>query len=106
MWVGISGSVSHFHSAGLQPVFWSRLDVGQWLKWAEQEYSLRPMDCDMFEMNGKALCLLTKEDFRYRCPHSGKTPPFNRTSPGSDTVAIHGCFVQDPLSNVSVPRGM
>ncbi|XP_078273152.1 transcription factor ETV6 [Rhinoraja longicauda] len=55
----------------LQPVFWSRLDVGQWLKWAEQEYSLRPMDCNMFEMNGKALCLLTKEDFRYRCPHSG-----------------------------------
>uniref|UniRef100_UPI00398ED7A2 transcription factor ETV6-like n=1 Tax=Pristiophorus japonicus TaxID=55135 RepID=UPI00398ED7A2 len=55
----------------LQPVFWSRVDVGQWLKWAEQEYSLRPMDSDMFEMNGKALCLLTKEDFRYRCPHSG-----------------------------------
>ncbi|XP_069759377.1 transcription factor ETV6-like isoform X2 [Narcine bancroftii] len=55
----------------LQPVFWSRLDVGQWLKWAEQEYSLHTMDCDMFEMNGKALCLLTKEDFRYRCPHSG-----------------------------------
>ncbi|XP_078060902.1 transcription factor ETV6-like [Mustelus asterias] len=29
------------------------------------------MESDMFEMNGKALCLLTKEDFRYRCPHSG-----------------------------------
>ncbi|XP_067907201.1 transcription factor ETV6-like isoform X3 [Heterodontus francisci] len=55
----------------LQPVFWSRVDVVQWLKWAEQEYSLRSMDSDMFEMNGKALCLLTKEDFRYRCPHSG-----------------------------------
>ncbi|XP_048463488.1 transcription factor ETV6-like isoform X2 [Rhincodon typus] len=55
----------------LQPMFWSRLDVAQWLKWAEQEYSLRPMESEMFEMNGKALCLLTKEDFRYRCPHSG-----------------------------------
>eukprot|EP00062_Callorhinchus_milii_P024624 gi/632984729/ref/XP_007909287.1/ PREDICTED: transcription factor ETV6 [Callorhinchus milii] len=55
----------------LQPVFWSRDDVGQWLKWAEKEYSLRPIDSNTFEMNGKALCLLTKEDFRYRSSHSG-----------------------------------
>ncbi|XP_028931867.1 transcription factor ETV6 [Ornithorhynchus anatinus] len=55
----------------LQPVSWSRDDVGQWLKWAEKEFSLRPIDNNTFEMNGKALLLLTKEDFRYRCPHSG-----------------------------------
>lgn len=55
----------------LQPVYWSRDDVAQWLKWAESEFSLRPIDSNTFEMNGKALLLLTKEDFRYRSPHSG-----------------------------------
>ncbi|XP_036376109.1 transcription factor ETV6 isoform X1 [Megalops cyprinoides] len=55
----------------LQPVFWSRDDVCQWLKWAEREFSLHPIAGSTFEMNGKALLLLTKEDFRYRSPHSG-----------------------------------
>ncbi|XP_066579948.1 transcription factor ETV6 isoform X2 [Amia ocellicauda] len=55
----------------LQPVYWSRDDVSQWLKWAEKEFSLHPINNNTFEMNGKALLLLTKEDFRYRSPHSG-----------------------------------
>ncbi|XP_041709403.1 transcription factor ETV6 isoform X1 [Coregonus clupeaformis] len=55
----------------LQPVFWSREDVGQWLRWAEREFALRPNTSGSFQMNGKALLLLTKEDFRYRSPHSG-----------------------------------
>uniref|UniRef100_A0A8D0BPG7 Transcription factor ETV6 n=1 Tax=Salvator merianae TaxID=96440 RepID=A0A8D0BPG7_SALMN len=55
----------------LQPIYWTRDDVAQWLKWAEKEFSLRPIDSNTFEMNGKALLLLTKEDFRYRSPHSG-----------------------------------
>ncbi|XP_048124765.1 transcription factor ETV6-like [Alosa alosa] len=54
----------------LQPVFWSRDDVAQWLRWAEQEFALRPIPSRSFQMNGKALLLLTKEDFRYRSPHS------------------------------------
>ncbi|KFW05789.1 Transcription factor ETV6, partial [Fulmarus glacialis] len=54
----------------LQPVYWSRDDVAQWLRWAEKEFSLRPIESNTFEMNGKALLLLTKEDFRYRSPHS------------------------------------
>ncbi|KAG7252310.1 hypothetical protein CRUP_022272 [Coryphaenoides rupestris] len=57
--------------AGLQPVFWGRDDVGQWLRWAEREFALRPTASGSFQMNGKALMLLTKEDFRYRSPHSG-----------------------------------
>uniref|UniRef100_A0A3P9LTY0 Transcription factor ETV6 n=1 Tax=Oryzias latipes TaxID=8090 RepID=A0A3P9LTY0_ORYLA len=56
---------------GLQPVFWSREDVAQWLRWAEKEFALRPITSGTFQMNGKALLLLTKEDFRYRSPHSG-----------------------------------
>ncbi|XP_077400303.1 transcription factor ETV6 isoform X2 [Vanacampus margaritifer] len=55
----------------LQPVFWSREDVAQWLRWAEKEFALRPITSGSFQMNGKALLLLTKEDFRYRLPHSG-----------------------------------
>lgn len=57
---------------GLQPIYWSREDVAQWLRWAEKEFSLRPIESNSFEMNGKALLLLTKEDFRYRSPHSGE----------------------------------
>ncbi|XP_047431623.1 transcription factor ETV6 isoform X2 [Mugil cephalus] len=55
----------------LPPVFWSREDVAQWLRWAEKEFALRPITSGSFQMNGKALLLLTKEDFRYRSPHSG-----------------------------------
>lgn len=59
-------------ATGLQPIYWSRDDVAQWLRWAEKEFSLRPIESNTFEMNGKALLLLTKEDFRYRSPHSGE----------------------------------
>ncbi|NXV80313.1 ETV7 factor, partial [Atlantisia rogersi] len=57
--------------SGIQPSLWSKDDVIHWLRWAEQEYSLRHTDESKFEMNGKALCILTKDDFRYRAPSSG-----------------------------------
>ncbi|XP_068774574.1 transcription factor ETV7 isoform X2 [Struthio camelus] len=55
----------------IQPSLWSKEDVIHWLRWAEKEYSLRQTDESKFEMNGKALCILTKDDFRYRAPNSG-----------------------------------
>ncbi|XP_014728112.1 PREDICTED: transcription factor ETV7 [Sturnus vulgaris] len=55
----------------IQPSLWSKEDVIHWLRWAEEEYSLRASDESKFEMNGKALCILTKEDFRHRAPSSG-----------------------------------
>ncbi|XP_061488424.1 transcription factor ETV7 isoform X2 [Rhineura floridana] len=55
----------------IQPSLWSKDDVIHWLRWAEKEYSLRKTDESKFEMNGKALCILTKEDFRFRAPNSG-----------------------------------
>ncbi|KAL9824529.1 transcription factor ETV7 [Geothlypis trichas] len=55
----------------IQPSLWSRDDVIHWLRWAEREYSLRPTEQSRFEMNGKALCILTKDDFRHRAPSSG-----------------------------------
>lgn len=57
--------------AGIQPSLWSKDDVIHWLRWAEKEYSLPQTDKSRFEMNGKALCILTKDDFRYRAPSSG-----------------------------------
>ncbi|NXQ27192.1 ETV7 factor, partial [Alaudala cheleensis] len=57
--------------SGIQPSLWSKDDVTHWLQWAEEEYSLRPTDKSKFEMNGKALCILTKDDFRHRAPSSG-----------------------------------
>ncbi|NWZ96078.1 ETV7 factor, partial [Nesospiza acunhae] len=57
--------------SGIQPSLWSKDDVIHWLRWAEREYSLRPTEQSKFEMNGKALCILTKEDFRHRAPSSG-----------------------------------
>ena len=67
-------------------MFWSRDDVAQWLKWAENEFSLRPIDSNTFEMNGKALLLLTKEDFRYRSPHSGESLD---SGPGLSLVCVN-----------------
>ncbi|NXP93075.1 ETV7 factor, partial [Passerina amoena] len=57
--------------SGIQPSLWSKDDVIHWLRWAEREFSLRPTEQSRFEMNGKALCILTKEDFRHRAPSSG-----------------------------------
>ncbi|KAI5095580.1 transcription factor ETV7 [Silurus meridionalis] len=55
----------------INPSLWDKDDVNLWLRWAQREYALRRADHEKFEMNGKALCLLTKEDFRLRCPSSG-----------------------------------
>uniref|UniRef100_UPI0037E71A53 transcription factor ETV7 n=1 Tax=Semicossyphus pulcher TaxID=241346 RepID=UPI0037E71A53 len=55
----------------INPSLWDKEDVAHWLHWAQKEYSLRRPENGRFEMNGRALCLLTKEDFRRRCPSSG-----------------------------------
>lgn len=55
----------------LQPALWSREDVLHWLRWAEREYALRSPSELGFQMNGRALCFLTKDDFRLRAPGSG-----------------------------------
>lgn len=57
--------------AGIQPALWSREDVLHWLRWAEGEYALQRTRERGFEMNGRALCILTKDDFRLRAPGSG-----------------------------------
>ncbi|XP_022906295.1 ets DNA-binding protein pokkuri [Onthophagus taurus] len=53
------------------PRIWSREDVTSFLRWAEREYDLQPIDMDRFQMNGKAMCLLTRTDLADRAPGSG-----------------------------------
>lgn len=70
----LAGQDDLWHLPGrlrINPSLWDKEDVTHWLHWAQREYSLRRAESGRFEMNGRALCLLTKEDFRRRCPSSG-----------------------------------
>ncbi|XP_071993790.1 transcription factor ETV7-like [Engystomops pustulosus] len=58
-------------SLRIHPCLWSKDDVIQWLRWAEEEYSLQKTDDSKFVLNGRALCVLTKFDFKARSPTSG-----------------------------------
>lgn len=68
LWINVYA----FFYPGINPSLWDKEDVAHWLHWAQKEYSLRRPERGHFEMNGRALCLLTKEDFRRRCPSSGR----------------------------------
>uniref|UniRef100_G1RI80 ETS variant transcription factor 7 n=1 Tax=Nomascus leucogenys TaxID=61853 RepID=G1RI80_NOMLE len=88
----------------IQPALWSREDVLHWLRWAEQEYCLPCTAEHGFEMNGRALCILTKDDFRHRAPSSGQgnsqhspVPPEEVTGPSQmDTRRGHLLQPPDP----------
>ncbi|KAI5702837.1 hypothetical protein M8J76_014244 [Diaphorina citri] len=53
------------------PRIWNREDVISFLRWCESEFDLPNFDMELFQMNGKALCLLTKQDLGQRCPGAG-----------------------------------
>lgn len=53
------------------PRMWTRDDVLTFLQWAEREFDIQPIDHEMFQMNGKAMCLLTRTDLSERAPGSG-----------------------------------
>lgn len=53
------------------PRLWGREDVGVFLRWCEREFDLTKFEMDLFQMNGKALCLLTKNDLAKRIPGAG-----------------------------------
>lgn len=105
----------------INPSLWNKEDVNLWLRWAQREYSLRRADHQTFEMNGKALCLLTKEDFRLRCPSSGDvlyellqhvkqqrrcaifTPTTNCNTQPQQVLSSHGTAGPCVPSNRTVP---
>lgn len=53
------------------PRLWGREEVVIFLRWTEREFDLPKFELDLFQMNGKALCLLTKNDLGERCPGAG-----------------------------------
>ncbi|KAF0770916.1 ets DNA-binding protein pokkuri-like isoform X1 [Aphis craccivora] len=53
------------------PRIWTKEDVAAFIQWAEIEFDLPRFDTELFQMNGKALCLLTKQDLNERCPGAG-----------------------------------
>lgn len=81
----LSGGSSNHHSSGpmselrqhlpsnipSDPRIWNREDVISFLRWCEGEFDLPNFDMELFQMNGKALCLLTKQDLGQRCPGAG-----------------------------------
>lgn len=50
------------------PRRWKREHVTQWLYWVIREFSLEGVVTDNFDLDGRALCALTKEEFRNRAP--------------------------------------
>lgn len=104
--------------AGINPSLWDKEDVALWLHWAQKEYSLRRPEKGRFEMNGRALCLLTKEDFRRRCPSSGKTvrahlrSVASASSSHSSSVSVQemfctrSCSVWQCKGGVAPPKGL
>jgi len=52
------------------PRVWSRLDVHNWLESMRRSRDV-DIDSDRFRMNGKALCLMTRNMFTYRVPRGG-----------------------------------
>lgn len=53
------------------PRLWNRDDVAMFLRWCEREFDLPAFEMELFQMNGKALCLLTKNDLAERIPGAG-----------------------------------
>ncbi|XP_022165948.1 ets DNA-binding protein pokkuri isoform X2 [Myzus persicae] len=53
------------------PRIWTKEDVTTFIQWAEVEFDLPRFETELFQMNGKALCLLTKQDLGERCPGAG-----------------------------------
>lgn len=53
------------------PRIWGREEVAVFLRFCEREFDLPKFDVDMFQMNGKALCVLTKNDLAERSPGAG-----------------------------------
>lgn len=53
------------------PRKWTREDVSRWLQWMSEAFNLRTVSPDRFQMNGKALCLMTMDMFLYRVPQGG-----------------------------------
>ncbi|XP_046748511.1 ets DNA-binding protein pokkuri isoform X1 [Diprion similis] len=85
-------------SLASDPRIWSREDVAAFLRWAEREFDLPQFDMEMFQMNGKALCLLTKSDFGERCPGAGDLLHNVLTMLARDFNQLQRCLPSSPVT--------
>ncbi|XP_023342547.1 ets DNA-binding protein pokkuri isoform X2 [Eurytemora carolleeae] len=53
------------------PKSWNREDVSLFMSYCEREFDLEKIEMDKFQMNGKALCFLSKNDLAERCSGAG-----------------------------------
>ncbi|CAH1786465.1 unnamed protein product [Owenia fusiformis] len=62
---------SHIKQSKIEhdPHHWTKDDVILWLKKCARNYAIDEISPEKFNMNGYALCMLTKEDFLTRSPH-------------------------------------
>ncbi|KAL4224995.1 ETS variant 7 [Mactra antiquata] len=58
-------------SLAKHPETWTKEEVGVWLRWCSEEYSIEPVPQNKFDLNGRALCLLSRNDFMERAPKNG-----------------------------------
>lgn len=73
-WSGntVSSSVAvHPASLAKHPQRWTKDEVRVWLRWCSEEFSIETVPPDKFDMNGKAICLLSRSDFMERLPRNG-----------------------------------
>ncbi|XP_017885720.1 ets DNA-binding protein pokkuri [Ceratina calcarata] len=85
-------------SLASDPRLWSREDVATFLRWAEHEFDLPQFDMDMFQMNGKALCLLTKPDLGERCPGAGDVLHNVLSMLARDFSQLQRCLPSSPVT--------
>ncbi|XP_046356716.1 SAM pointed domain-containing Ets transcription factor-like isoform X1 [Haliotis rufescens] len=53
------------------PTRWSTEDVGKWITHMCRKMSIPDVTLELFDMNGKCLCLLSQADFEWRSPVGG-----------------------------------
>uniref|UniRef100_A0A6P8IFR7 Transcriptional regulator Erg-like isoform X1 n=2 Tax=Actinia tenebrosa TaxID=6105 RepID=A0A6P8IFR7_ACTTE len=73
------------------PMCWTKEHVHQWILWAIKEFSLKDIDVDKFDMDGRDLCRLRREDFMKLAP------AYN-----GDILMAHLCVLRKtPLPNLT-----
>lgn len=88
-------------SLASDPRVWSRDDVVSFLRWCEREFDLPPFDMEMFQMNGKAICLLTKGDLAERSPGAGDVLHNVLQLLVRDAQTLQRCLPSSPVTPTS-----
>lgn len=89
------------NSLASDPRVWSRDDVATFLRWCEREFDLPHFDMEMFQMNGKAICLLAKCDLAERSPGAGDVLHNVLQLLVRDAQTLQRCLPSSPVTPTS-----